>query len=198
MAGRPRKFTLECVLDTVITLFQNKGYEATSMTDIAKATGLHKGSLYQTFEDKHSLFITALQRYLDCHYQEIEVIIRQAASSQLGFNHAMHQCLDLSFDDDFRTACLAINTINERSHFDNNAREILTEHVAQLLNLFDNKLKKVVEQETLTLPVPIPRICQLLLIFNTGLITNAKCFLTQQKAHQLLEDQLMSLGLSTQ
>ena len=34
--------------------FWAKGYEATSMADLCKCTGLHKGSLYQAFGDKHS------------------------------------------------------------------------------------------------------------------------------------------------
>ena len=45
--------------------FWARGYEATSMTDLIAATGLHKGSLYQAFGDKHSLFVGALKRYLE-------------------------------------------------------------------------------------------------------------------------------------
>ena len=34
--------------------FWAKGFEATSMADLCKCTGLHKGSLYQSFGDKHA------------------------------------------------------------------------------------------------------------------------------------------------
>ena len=44
--------------------FWAKGYEATSLADLMDATGLHKGSLYQAFGDKHTLFLQALDRYL--------------------------------------------------------------------------------------------------------------------------------------
>ena len=44
--------------------FWAKGYESTSLNDLMAATGLHKGSLYQAFGDKHSLFLESLKRYL--------------------------------------------------------------------------------------------------------------------------------------
>src|SRR3954452_1582669 len=44
-------------------LFWDRGYHATSLADLTAATGLHKGSLYGAFGDKHRLFLAALRRY---------------------------------------------------------------------------------------------------------------------------------------
>ena len=44
-------------------VFWEKGYEATSMQDLVKATGLLKGSLYGAFGDKHTLYMIALEHY---------------------------------------------------------------------------------------------------------------------------------------
>ena len=65
MVGRPRQFDEDLALDSAMQAFWAKGYEATSLADLMAATGLHKGSLYQAFGDKHSLFIRALNRYLE-------------------------------------------------------------------------------------------------------------------------------------
>ena len=64
MVGRPRQFDVDQTLDAAMRAFWARGYEATSMADLMAATGLHKGSLYQAFGDKHALFIEALKRYL--------------------------------------------------------------------------------------------------------------------------------------
>ena len=64
MVGRPREFDEEQVLDAAMKAFWANGYEATSLADLVSVTGLHKGSLYQAFGDKHSLFIQTLSRYL--------------------------------------------------------------------------------------------------------------------------------------
>jgi TetR/AcrR family transcriptional repressor of nem operon len=44
-------------------LFWTKGYEATSVSDLTEELGVHPGSLYRTFGDKHALFLRAFTRY---------------------------------------------------------------------------------------------------------------------------------------
>lgn len=61
--GRPRSFDADVVLDKAVEAFRAKGYEATSVEDLEKATGLRRASLYGAFRDKHSLYLAALRRY---------------------------------------------------------------------------------------------------------------------------------------
>ncbi len=58
------------MLDVAMDLFGRQGYEATSMTDLCVATGLHKGSLYQAFGNKHQLFLRSLQHYTKQSFTE--------------------------------------------------------------------------------------------------------------------------------
>lgn len=44
-------------------VFWLKGYEGTSLTDLTRAMGISKPSLYARFVDKRSLFLAALERY---------------------------------------------------------------------------------------------------------------------------------------
>lgn len=43
------------VLDTAITLFNDQGYDHTTMSDISAATGLSNGSLYHLFDSKDEI-----------------------------------------------------------------------------------------------------------------------------------------------
>lgn len=61
--GRPRSFDVDVVLDKAVEAFRSKGFEATSLEDLEKATGLGRASLYGAFRDKHSLYLSALRRY---------------------------------------------------------------------------------------------------------------------------------------
>lgn len=63
--GRPRAFDAEAVLDDALDLFWRNGYEGTSVSDIAEATGVNKPSLYAAFGDKEALYLQALARYGD-------------------------------------------------------------------------------------------------------------------------------------
>jgi AcrR family transcriptional regulator len=61
--GRPRCFNLEEALDRSLLLFWEKGFQNTSLDEIAEAVGVKKPSLYAAFGDKEMLFQKVLQRY---------------------------------------------------------------------------------------------------------------------------------------
>ena len=61
--GRPRAFDPDAVLDTVLELFWLRGFAATSLDDIAAATGVSRPSLAVAFGDKDALYIKAMARY---------------------------------------------------------------------------------------------------------------------------------------
>lgn len=57
-----RRASIKSVLDSALTLFVTRGYDATSMDDIASLAGLTKGALYFYFKDKLSLLHALLER----------------------------------------------------------------------------------------------------------------------------------------
>jgi len=65
--GRPREFDEANVLDSVMKLFWEQGYERTALSDILSVTGLAKGSIYKAFQSKHNLYLKSLERYEDLH-----------------------------------------------------------------------------------------------------------------------------------
>jgi AcrR family transcriptional regulator len=63
--GRPRSFDPDQVLNAARDAFWRNGYAATSLDDLAAATGLNRPSLYGAFGDKHALYLAALRRSRD-------------------------------------------------------------------------------------------------------------------------------------
>ncbi|PWW36111.1 MULTISPECIES: TetR/AcrR family transcriptional regulator [Paenibacillus] len=61
--ARSKEFEVNEVLDKAIQLFWTQGYEKTSMQDLVGFMGIHRRSIYDTFGDKHALFMKALERY---------------------------------------------------------------------------------------------------------------------------------------
>ncbi|SEL97117.1 MULTISPECIES: TetR/AcrR family transcriptional regulator [unclassified Paenibacillus] len=61
--ARSKEFEVNEVLDKAIQLFWAQGYEKTSMQDLVGFMGIHRRSIYDTFGDKHALFMKALERY---------------------------------------------------------------------------------------------------------------------------------------
>ena len=62
--ARPREFDEQAVLDLTTQRFWSKGYEATSMRDLADSTGVTTASLYNAFGDKRALYRLVLDRYV--------------------------------------------------------------------------------------------------------------------------------------
>lgn len=63
-AGRPREFDYDAALDQALNIFWSKGYEGTSVSDLTRAIGINRPSLYAAFGDKESLFRRAMKRYV--------------------------------------------------------------------------------------------------------------------------------------
>ncbi|MEV7326362.1 helix-turn-helix domain-containing protein [Streptomyces sp. NPDC093970] len=62
MAGR-RQFDEKQALEQVLDVFWRQGYGATSMADLASATGVQRGSLYHAYRDKEALFLRVFRDY---------------------------------------------------------------------------------------------------------------------------------------
>ena len=95
--------------------FWAKGYEATSMADLCCCTGLHKGSLYQAFGDKHTLFMNALKHYADSEFHETTAVV-QGLTSPLEIIRAVVNkiCDDASGE----KGCMMINSMVELAPHD--------------------------------------------------------------------------------
>lgn len=58
-----KQFDMDETLARAMQAFWAHGYEATSMQDLVDCTGVNRGSLYATYGDKRSLFLSALRMY---------------------------------------------------------------------------------------------------------------------------------------
>ena len=67
-----RNFDSEEVLNHVMRTFWSHGYRGTSLEDLARATGLRKGSLHNAFGNKEDLFVLALERYAQLFDRQLD------------------------------------------------------------------------------------------------------------------------------
>ena len=73
--GRPVEYDQSKVLDSVVKLFWEQGYEATSMKNICEVTGLQPGSVYAAFGSKRTLFLAAIDAYFEQSIDNLKAIL---------------------------------------------------------------------------------------------------------------------------
>lgn len=115
---KEKSFDEKTVLQNATELFWNKGYNGTSMDELTKATGLSRSSIYNTFEDKHHLFMKCIRFYQDQQIEELQKLIQKASTSsekiEIIFNNAINDIVK----DESRKGCMAVNTTTELANQD--------------------------------------------------------------------------------
>lgn len=79
------------ILDTAMQLFAERGFEATSLRDIAKHMGITPGLVYHYFDSKQKLFDQAME----CYVEDIAAdFVRTLRSTDLDFRQKIDALYD--------------------------------------------------------------------------------------------------------
>jgi len=68
---KKKKKTRTAILDAALNLFTRQGYENTSISQLAQAAGIGKGTVYGYFETKSEIFLAFCENQLAFVYQEL-------------------------------------------------------------------------------------------------------------------------------
>ena len=125
--AKPRKFDRDEVLRAARDLFWERGYVATSLSQLLAVTGLSKSTLYQTFGSKRNLFALAVESYLREVMNPLIVPMEAPGAGRaqlIGYFHALAQMIRDSPDNKARRGCFMLNTFMELEDLDDAARVV--------------------------------------------------------------------------
>lgn len=100
-------------LDAAIGCFWRRGYSATSMRDLEAEMGIGSASLYNVFHDKRTLFLRALDRYLDGTMRERMVRLEGTLPPKDAVKALIGEIVERSLNDPERRGCLLVNSATE-------------------------------------------------------------------------------------
>ncbi|RDZ12789.1 TetR family transcriptional regulator [Priestia megaterium] len=142
--ARNKEFDEKEALRRAMELFWRQGYEKTSMQDLVNYMGVHRRSIYDTFGDKHTLFIRALSHYVEV----MDVRFKSNITPELTVKQAIRKLFEMVIypTDKQPKGCLTVNTAVELSLLDQEVAEKITETFIKTETLLFDLLKHGQEQ----------------------------------------------------
>jgi len=110
---RTKAFDINQVLDKAVQIFWLKGYEATSIPTLEVQMGIKRQSLYDTFGNKHSLFLSSLKRYHDHIIVGNFAKILSASSPKKAIKDYFYQRVNDIGDPNIINGCFVTNSLTE-------------------------------------------------------------------------------------
>lgn len=129
------EFNEQKIISKALQVFWKKGYHATSMKDLVEATGLNPGSIYNTFGNKHDLFLACLKDYLNPIYTyDLKQKEAQKNPLELLREFYMEVVTNSVVNQD---SCLSVKSCFELAATDDKTHQVLKNSMDKLFDIFE-------------------------------------------------------------
>ncbi|MFF6016816.1 TetR/AcrR family transcriptional regulator [Lysinibacillus fusiformis] len=172
--ARTREFDEEKVLEAAMQLFWEKGYEATSLSDLTSRMGIQRPSIYSTFGDKKELFEAALRRYTTSRAADIRARLQSHVSVKQAFVTFFEEVIQAEYTKDLSNGCFCINTMVELAPHDERFEVLTREHQLYLAVIFQETIERGVQAGELEAGTDAKSLAQALIVSLIGLTVMMK------------------------
>ncbi|MDQ0494701.1 TetR/AcrR family transcriptional regulator [Paenibacillus brasilensis] len=139
---RPREFDEEQALDAAMQIFWEKGFEATSLSDLTSKMGIQRPSIYAAFGDKKQLFEAALRKYTQSHAARVRTKLQSRSSVKEAFYLFFTGVVAEEYEGDSNRGCFCVNTMVELAPHDEKFEVLTREHQMYLSAVFQEAIER--------------------------------------------------------
>lgn len=195
MAGT-KQFDEDVALDRALDLFWRQGFGATSMQDLAQATGVLRGSLYHAYGDKQAIFLRIYARYRERYLARVGEAMAaptpdEALRRYFRFAVEMIGAADAA---SMSRGCLTTKTATDETAMDAPIRDALRELLDAVRALIEARLAQPDAQQRLALPPAAA--AQLLVTTTRGMVVMERVYRDAAQLQAIGEDMLRLLWRS--
>lgn len=140
--ARTKDFDEDEVLQKAMNLFWYKGYNGTSMQDLVDGLGISRSSMYDTYGDKHTLFMRALENYKKMGTAKMKAIVDNAPTAKAAIRRMFEYTVTELLRDDQHRGCFLVNAGVEMAPHDAEVSKMLCDNDKQLEECFNEAIKK--------------------------------------------------------
>jgi len=183
--ARKKEFDEDAVLLKAMRLFWEQGYEKTSMQELVSHMGIHKGSMYDTFGDKQSLYVKTLKRYSE--------MLKQSVKPRMADTRSAKEAIRLLFEmaieqrEEFPRGCLVVNTAVELAKHDSEARDLVHLNWASTEQLIRDLIVEGQQSGEFSKTLNAEGLSNYFINALIGLNVMVKSISDREKLHQIIE-----------
>ncbi|MEM9212851.1 MAG: TetR/AcrR family transcriptional regulator [Cyanobacteria bacterium P01_F01_bin.150] len=139
--ARQKEFDRQLVLEKAMETFWQYGYEGTSVQTLLNAMGLNRGSLYDTFGDKRSLFLEAIAHYERRVMQEAIAKLEAPDAGKADIINHFQTLLDRVENERSQWGCFVTNVAVELCSHDEEASTCIQKSLKRVEHAFAHALR---------------------------------------------------------
>jgi TetR/AcrR family transcriptional repressor of nem operon len=168
--ARTKEFDPDAALQAALELFWQRGYEATSMSDLVQHLGIGRASIYATFGSKHELYLKAFERYDRAGLPPIVRELSQPGPALPAVRSVVRRYATEASDAQLRLhGCLVTNTASELAPHDPAAARHVERNWDQLEAVLHSALIRAQAQGELPADRDPLTLARMLLVLLQGL-----------------------------
>jgi AcrR family transcriptional regulator len=185
--GRPRAFDAGKALDCAMQVFWRKGYIGASLSDLTKAMGINRPSLYAAFGNKETLFFQVLDRYLKGPSGYLHESLKAPTARGVA-ERMFHGVINLLTDPKTPATCLWVHSV--LSCGDGHLRKEFTAQRSAAHAEFRTRFKHAIREGDLPADADAATLAHFVMTVNFGLTVQASTGATRK---ELLETMTTAL-----
>ncbi len=187
---RNKEFDYQDKLRVARNLFWKKGYQATTMNDLVDALAINRSSIYDSFGNKHDLFLKCLDDYIqETESKYRDSVNRGASALESAINIIKDLVKTILID---TKTCLAINSTFELSRIDEDVNRMLKQQANNSIKLFEDLFVKAQQEGELSADKD-PSLLAYFVVTNFASLWNADLLFSDKKRLYQLTDFLIGI-----
>ena len=139
--GRLKEFDQDKAIDGAVDCFWARGYEATSVRDLADHMGIGGASLYNAYGGKRALFVAALERYANRSSRERIARLEATGQPKQAIETFLAEIIERSLKDRARKGCLLVNSALDVAPHDAEIGKVVGGYLEEIRAFFQRNIE---------------------------------------------------------
>lgn len=167
--GRPAEFDRAAALQAAMDAFWKRGFEATSVSDLAAAMSITRSSFYNSFGDRETVFLEVLDAYRRIAPDAALAAIRPGQPVKPAVRKVFKDICRVRAADLDARGCLVVNSIGELVGVNTDLGDRIEQALRDAVQGYARLLRQAANQDEIDRPKDIEAMARAFVAFTIGL-----------------------------